>query len=82
MAKRVTPQHRKGLSTRMVARVNVCAALFTAVLLWASAPGHAETKSPKFLGQILSAGSNLFCFNGCKCPRKAANKITARGTDA
>ncbi len=60
MAKRVTPQHRKGLSARMVARVNVCAVLFTAVLLWASAPGHAETKSPKFLGQSLSASAATY----------------------
>ena len=53
-------QHRKGLSTRMVALVNVCAVLFTVVLFWASAPGHAETKSPKFLGQILSASAATY----------------------
>ena len=60
MAKRVTPQQRKGLSARMVARVHICAILFTAVLLWAPAPGYAETKSPKFLGQILSASAATF----------------------
>ena len=64
MAKRVTLQRRTGLvaglSARMVKRVNVCAVLFAAGLLWASAPGHAETKSPKFLGQILSASAATY----------------------
>tara|TARA_B100000214_G_scaffold90919_1_gene62812 strand:- start:68 stop:916 length:849 start_codon:yes stop_codon:yes gene_type:complete len=64
MAKRGKLQHRiglvAGLSARVGARVKVCTVLSTAVLLWASAPGHAESKSPKFLGQNLSASAEIY----------------------
>ncbi len=64
MAKRGIVQHRTrlvaGLPARMFARVNVCAVLSTAVFLWAPALGHAESKSSKFLGQILGASAPAY----------------------
>ena len=64
MAKRGTVQHRIRLVVRltacMVARVTVCAVVSTTVLIWAPAPGNAESKSPKFLGQTLSASAPAY----------------------
>ena len=62
MAKWVTLQHRVGLSAHIVARVNVCAVLFTAVLLCSRQ--DMRDQSPKFLAKFQRFGSNLFCFDG------------------
>ena len=64
MAKLGTFKHRIGVvagrSACIVSRFNVCTILCAAVLLWASAPGYAESKSQKFLGQILTASAATY----------------------